>query len=458
MGRNKLYVPFVRIKRNIKVILVFFVFFSLQHFQLTAQTKDTVIYTYKDSSQISVKKPTGIYDEMDVGDIFKPMIGKVKYYFKSRKITPPQITDDTTIQISPLTHPLLKADSVSLKPGKLDFAYFPAVGYTLQTGTTGIIAMNISFYTGNPENTNISGININPQLSFNHPQFMLPLNFNIWSSKNKIDFTGDMRYYKYPTYTYGLGGYTTLDDADLVDYNYARVYLEALKQISKSKFYFGVGYNLDYHFGILQEGNTSDFAAYNGNAIHTTSSGVNIDFLYDSRKNQNYPENATYANLCYRYNSELLASTENWHSIYFEYKKYINLPSNSHNVLAIWSLDWFTFGGTPPYFDLPSTGWDNYSNTGRGYIQSRLRGPSMVYLEAEYRFRFLKSGILGGTVFANGESVSEWGSNKFETILPGVGAGVRIKLNKISGANLAIDYGWGIGGSSGLFFNINEVF
>ena len=82
----------------------------------------------------------------------------------------------------------------------------------------------------------------------------------------------------------------------------------------------------------------------------------------------------------------------------------------------------------------------------------------MVYLEAEYRFRFLKSGILGGTVFANGESVSEWGSNRFETILPGVGAGVRIKLNKISGANLAIDYGWGIGGSSGLFFNINEGF
>ena len=86
MGRNKLYVLFVRIKRNTKVVFVFFVFSFLHHFQLTAQTKDTVIYTYKDSSQISVKKPTGIDDEMDVGDIFKPMIGKVKYYFKSRKL------------------------------------------------------------------------------------------------------------------------------------------------------------------------------------------------------------------------------------------------------------------------------------------------------------------------------------------------------------------------------------
>ncbi len=44
------------------------------------------------------------------------------------------------------------------------------------------------------------------------------------------------------------------------------------------------------------------------------------------------------------------------------------------------------------------------------------------------------------------------------TFLPGWGGGVRIKLNKVSGTNLSIDYAFGVNGSQGLFFNIAEVF
>jgi len=449
---------FVKTKRTFFSIILLFLFVILLGLTSVAQTKDSTTAFTPFSNLNPDYQSNNMKGEKDIGDYLKPIVKKVKNSFKAKELKSLEITDDSLLNITPLSTPVLHTDSVCIKPGKLNFAYFPAVGYTMQTGTTGILAMNISFYTGNCDSTNISGININPQISFNHPQFLLPLNFNIWTKKNKINLTGDMRYYKYPTYTYGLGGYTQLSDADLIDYNYARVYLEGLKQIAHSKFYIGLGYNLDYHFDILEEGKASDYSAYSGKITNTTSSGVNMDFLYDSRKNQNFPENATYANLCYRYNAEALGSDEDWHSVYFEYKKYINITKNSHNVLALWNLDWFTFGGTPPYFDMPSTGWDNFSNTGRGYIQSRLRGPSMVYLEAEYRFRIVKSGLFGGNVFVNGESVSEWGSNRFETILPGAGLGVRLKLNKISGANLAIDYGWGAGGSSGLFFNINEVF
>jgi hypothetical protein len=43
-------------------------------------------------------------------------------------------------------------------------------------------------------------------------------------------------------------------------------------------------------------------------------------------------------------------------------------------------------------------------------------------------------------------------------IEPGVGAGLRIRLNKYSGANLCIDYGFGTEGSKGLFVNLGEVF
>jgi len=47
---------------------------------------------------------------------------------------------------------------------------------------------------------------------------------------------------------------------------------------------------------------------------------------------------------------------------------------------------------------------------------------------------------------------------KIETIEPGWGAGIRLKFNKFSRTNVAIDYGFGEGGSGGLFVNVGEVF
>ena len=126
--------------------------------------------------------------------------------------------------------------------------------------------------------------------------------------------------------------------------------------------------------------------------------------------------------------------------------------------MAFWNYNWFTFNGKAPYLDLPSTGWDTYSNVGRGYIQSRLRGENLVYMEAEFRFKISNNGMFGGILFGNAQSVSNWPDNTFTDIYPAVGAGLRIKLNKDSGTNLSIDYGIGIKGSKGLFINLGEVF
>lgn len=125
----------------------------------------------------------------------------------------------------------------------------------------------------------------------------------------------------------------------------------------------------------------------------------------------------------------------------------------------------FTLGGNPPFLDLPSTGWDTYSNTGRGFIQGRFRGKNLVYGEAEYRFGLSRNGLLGGVVFANAESVTELKvvrgvveNGRFEKVVPAVGAGLRLNLNKSARTNLAVDYGFGLDGSRGLALNLGEVF
>jgi len=61
-------------------------------------------------------------------------------------------------------------------------------------------------------------------------------------------------------------------------------------------------------------------------------------------------------------------------------------------------------------------------------------------------------------VFANGQAVSEWPTNEFKTIAPSGGAGLRIKFNKYSRANVCINYAFGQGGLRGVFVNLGSIF
>lgn len=351
-------------------------------------------------------------------------------------------------------------DSVNLKAGKILTSVFPAVGYSLSNGVTFILATNFSFYTADPKNTNLSVITLNPLYSLKQ-QTIIPLISSIWLKNNKINLLGDYRFYQYPSFTYGLGGKRLLSQSDSVDYSYIKISQDALYSIAHN-LYGGVGYDLDYHYNIKNLSNDDyQYIRYTDNNAQTISSGWVARLKYDSRENINNPTDAFYADLTYRDNLTALGSTSNWQEVSVEFRKYISLSRHPRNILAFWSWNEFTYGpysNSVPYFDLPSTGWDEYSNTGRGFIQGRFRGSDIVYLEGEDRFDILRSGLLGGVVFCNAESVPNYPDNKFQLIHVGKGIGLRIKLNKYSDTNLCIDYGWGDDGSRGFFFNVGEVF
>lgn len=348
-----------------------------------------------------------------------------------------------------------KYDTIKVPPGKLLFSFVPTIAYSLELGASVSLAENISFYTGNLANTNLSVINVGMQYSV-HKQFVFPIISEIWTNNNKYCLLGDWRYYKYPSYTFGLGGAgTSAFVSDNVDYSYFRFYQEILRHFH-SYYYVGFGYNFDYHYNIVDNAPVTDYPEYNGTATLTKSSGPVFHFMYDSRKNINNPQAAFYGSVLYRYNTTSLGSDNNWQEVQVEARKYFKL--SAHKILAFWSWNEFTFDGRAPYFDLPSNGWDTYANTGRGYIQSRFRGPDMVYGEAELRFGILRNGLLGGVVFTNATSVTNWPDVKFTEAFPAGGAGLRVKFNKYSNVNVCIDYAIGIEGSKGFFFNLGEVF
>jgi hypothetical protein len=341
--------------------------------------------------------------------------------------------------------------------GKTHISILPGFGYTLQTGFAGVVTGNVAFYSGASENQKISSIKFDLGYTQYH-QYIIPLQANIWSKANKYNFIVDWRYLKYPSFTYGLGGRTLATNGYIVDFSYFKIHQSVFKSIGKN-LYAGVGYYLDYLWKI-QEINpigVTSFEKY-GFTPTETASGVVLRLLYDSRINQINPHNGFYSNIIYRPNFTFMGSQSNWQSLLIEFRKYVPLPFGSNNVIAFWSYNWLTTGGTPPYLLLPSTGWDDTYNTGRGYIQGRFRGKNMIYLETEYRFGITRNGLLGGVVFANAQSFSKTASQSGKFIEPALGTGIRIKFNKVSATNLCIDYGFGLNGSRGIFVNLTEVF
>ncbi|GGA92311.1 hypothetical protein [Puia dinghuensis] len=358
-----------------------------------------------------------------------------------------------------MRHPTPRLDTAVKRPGHIYAGLLPSAEYTLQTSFALDLVGNLAFYTSNEPLENISNIYLNGVYTQKN-QILVPLQGNIWSKGNKYNIINDWRYEKYPQDTYGLGSKTTDSNSNSIDFSYLRFYTTLLKTIAPD-FYLGLGYNVDYFYNVSETdpkpGVVTDLDKYGFNKT-SVSSGPTINVLYDGRRNSINPDPGYYANLIYRPNFRFLGSASNWQSLQLDARAYRRFPAGSNNMLAFWTFDWFTLSGTPPYLMLPTTAGDTYSNSGRGYIQGRFRGRNMLYLESEYRFGITSNGFLGGVVFVNAASFSEPVTNHFETINPGWGAGIRIKLNKFSKTNICLDYGFGLNGSRGIFANLGEVF
>jgi len=344
-------------------------------------------------------------------------------------------------------------DSITRKPV---VSIAPAVGYTLVSKLAVVLSGNITFRLDS--SSRVSEVIASADYTQNK-QFTLPIQTSIWTKNNNYNFVGDYRYFKYPQSTFGLGSNSNINHEDPMDYSYVRFYETALRHIF-GDFYAGAGYIFDEHYDIQYLGNAFTRPAFTlyGQPRHSIATGYTLNLLFDSRDNAINSSKGIYANVVFRTSIKDLGSTSQWQSLIIDVRKYFKFPENSDNVIALWSYDWLILNGHPSYLDLPSTSWDANSATGRGYIQGRFRGAQMVYFESEYRYKITANGLLGGVIFGNAESFSAQQGTKLQSIQPAFGPGVRIKLNKISKTNIAIDYGFGNQGSRGLFIDVGEAF
>ena len=364
------------------------------------------------------------------------------------------------IDIAKVLFKIKPGTKVREKPQKVFFSLLPVGANVPGGGRALITSTSAGFYLGDRKTTNISNATFTPYWNFKG-RFGLPLRSNIWLKNNSWNIQGDTRFLVYPQYTWGLGtGHE--DQKMLVDYKYVRFYQSALKQI-RPYFYAGFGYNLDYFVNIkTPEPGLQKFSGYNAGTeqgSNSFSSGISFNLLYDTRNNSINPLPGSYLNMILRTNPKFMGSQASWKSLYVDARKYISLNTKPHqqNTLALWSYFWTGLNSSIPYLNLPSIGWDPYNRSGRGMDQNRYRGKGLFYIESEYRRDITDNGLLGFVVFANATSVTEPENNMFKKIHPAVGAGMRIKFNKGSNTNIAVDYGISKG-YSGFSIGLGEAF
>lgn len=332
----------------------------------------------------------------------------------------------------------------------------PGGGHALITTTTA------GFYLGDRKNTHMSRVTFTPYTNFGE-RFGFPIRSYVWLKENKWVIDGDIRILKYPHDVWGLG--KQHDEADFLrlDYTYFRFYQHALRRI-KGGFFLGGGYDLDYRMNIRSRDAVSlaDYTGYRHGTEdkeYILSSGLSLNMIYDTRANSINPWAGNYANLQFRVNPTFLGSDYSWQSLFVEARRYHRFTKdpNKQNMLAVRNFFWTVFNSKAPYLDLPNIGWDPYNSSGRGFPLSRFRGKSLYYLETEYRKDITKNGLLGFVAFTNFTTVSGPQSSLFWNWNVAAGAGARIKFNKKSGTNIAIDYGFSKH-YKGLNVTLGEVF
>ena len=342
------------------------------------------------------------------------------------------------------------------------FSFLPASTQAASPNGLSVTATTAAFSLGAPQKTYLSTVTFDPYVA---TQGRLGFTFrsNLWLPDNSWDILGDTRMLYYPQDTWGLGGRPDARQRLSLNYKYVRFYQTFLKRI-KPYFFAGMGFLMDAHYDMESGGdslllrNFSHYAYGTGSSETSMSTGFSMNLLYDARKNTENPFPGYYANFVFRENPLVPGNITSWSSIYVDTRKYIPFSRERQNMLALWAFYWSVLDSRAPYLELPSIGWDPYQQrSGRGFPQNRYRGSSLLYGEAEYRRDITPDGLLGFVVFANANAVTQPVTEQMSYIHAAGGIGLRIKFNKRSGTNVAIDYGMS-GHYRGLYLNLGETF
>ncbi|WP_400194190.1 BamA/TamA family outer membrane protein [Hymenobacter sp. B81] len=338
----------------------------------------------------------------------------------------------------------------------------PVIFYEPETGIAGGVTFLPTWRHGRDTTVRKSNGRIGGWYS-QKKQLNLQLSHTIFTRREAWLITGDLLFYDYPIFFYGIGNDTRLADESEISYKVLTFNQRGLKQLLVPGLFAGLTYrytdtrDIQADFPTVTDGDQPNLLLTQVPAEQrrdTRISGLGPSVIYDTRDNVLSTFGGNYLDLQALFNRAGLGSDYKFTRYQLDARHFRPLrPGSNRTILAGQLLGQFNRGNVP-FRELAGLGGISVL---RGIYEGRFRDRQLLMGQVELRHHLFWR--LNAAVFAGAGQVAprlrDMGLGEFNYA---AGGGLRFQFNRRDRINIRFDYGVGSGGSSGLYFGVNEAF
>lgn len=265
-------------------------------------------------------------------------------------------------------------------------------------------------------------------------QQLIYLSYQLWMKNDTYNVFGELGYYKYNYFFWGIGNKQSSDLKELYGVTYPRLKLNALKRFAPFT-YGGLKYNYD---GYQVTSVDTNGILKNGNIIGSkggTVSSLGIVAKYDNRDNLFSPTRGYFAELYWQIDDKLIGSSFNNTRIGLDASTYITTKFKHTIAFNLYTV----FGnGSIPFNQMALLGG---AKKMRGYYEGRYRDNNLMLFQTEYRAPLFWR--LGAVAFIGvGDVFDTFKNIEIPNFKLAYGTGIRVLIDKKQKINARLDVGW----------------
>ena len=349
-------------------------------------------------------------------------------------------------------HPNTKAverDS-SLYPAKAILtpvvSFAPETNLSIGVGIKGLFKMS-----GSGDETRTSNLPLTVQYTIENRYFFFS-GFEIFSPQEKYVLTGTMLAQSFPSLFFGIGPDTPKSNEEKFDYSQVLLEPIFLKNLFKRYLFFGAGirYNKINKVEALPNGllrNTSQTGA-----LGSTSSGLQLAMLYDSRDNILNASKGLFISLTHGFYGDWLGSSHDFQLTKLDFRYFIQPLGEPSSIVGFHFLSQLSQGDTP----LQELGQLGGHEIMRGYFEGRYTDRQLIATQVEWRQKLTHR--WGAVAFVGvGNVAPSFDSFDFGTLRTSFGLGLRFLVDEEENLNVRLDFGIG-NEKANYYFKIAEAF
>ena len=349
-------------------------------------------------------------------------------------------------------HPNKKAvarDS-SLYPSKAIFtpviSFAPETNWSLGVGIKGLFKIK-----GSGDETRTSNIPLTIQYTVENRYFFFS-GFEIFSPQEKYMLTGNVRVQSFPSLYFGLGPDTPKTNEE--EFAYRQILLQPLllKNVFKKYLFLGGGIRYNKISKVEFEPNGLLENTDAPGALGSTSAGVELAMIYDSRDNILNAYKGTFISLTHGFYGEWLGGTNKFELTKLDFRYYMQPLGKSSSILGIQFISEFSWNDAP----LLEKGRLGGKDIMRGYFEGRYTDNHLIATQIEWRQKLThRLGVVG--FLGIGKVAPKLNSFSDSALRTSFGVGVRFLIDEEENLNLRLDFGRG-NEKTNYYFNIAESF